>query len=356
MYGMGGIDIRRSVVGLCTLSGLLSIVLLFHVTTTCRVCGGCWCSRFLQALHGHVDSMFASSSCVALWFLQQYSDVVLVIVSQMIADGHHIHNGTAESHARSKGCGVLCGLGGLSLFSRRLGPGECVIVVSRQFSVVCVTESLAHQFGFLVCRAHEAQTWISAGTHQIPSRRSGLSAGTAVRQLVESSTTDRGKLVTCLSLKRQLAPRKDAPVILHSARGSKQGASTSLFLLRAGKARGVVLLGKGHGGTKFYRNRETHCSDLGFLATTRGFATNTASFTSGFHWSDALRLAVRKANHEHAVSSVGSRSGLAGRVSVESLSRMRITPWWRIAGRLRLILLHVSVDQEARRVNWRDGV
>ena len=134
-----------------SLSGLLSSVLLFMSQQ--RV-GFVVVAGVQGSFRLSMDVWIRCSQVPRVWFLvlQQYSDVVLVIVSQMIADRHQIHNGTAESHARSKGCGVSVALAACPVFTA-IGPGECVIVVSRQF-LSFVSQSHLHISLVSSCAVH----------------------------------------------------------------------------------------------------------------------------------------------------------------------------------------------------------
>ena len=192
--------------------------------------------------------------------------------------------------------------------------------------VGCVTESLAHQFGFFVFRAHEAQTWISAGTHQMPSRRSGLAATTELGQFFGSTASglSAGTAGSSSSHQPQPVVTHDVPI------GPRDALLRSWFSFHDAVCHNTASFTSGGCLPRLQSEVKVRWVPLG---------PKEEHIKLGFHWSDALQLAVRKATTSITRGiAVGPRIGLEGRVLV-GVSRMW-TPWRQTAGRLRLILLH----------------
>ena len=246
----------------------------------------------------------------------------------------------------------------------------------------------AHRFGLLVQRAHEAQAWVSAGTHQITKSLIRCRCRHRVRSVPR---VNRLRSIHCHSIRgsaviphppakvspdavvheRQPAPRRDAPVILHSARFSREQALRSVDSLQA-KQEALHLLEKDTVARSsvgqrdsllrswvsfhdaWFATAQSHSQTVevfpitvlkiyavGALLKSGGHRSPANYFTKakeehiklGFQWSDALQLAVRKATTSVTrgigparQSAPRSRDGVAGRVPV-GVSRMRLTPW-----------------------------
>ena len=170
---------------------------------------------------------------------------------------------------------------------------------------------------------------------------------------------------------RQPAPRTDAPVILHSARGSKEHALRSVDSVQA-QQEALHLLEKDTEARSSVGPRDsllrswvsfpfTSCGGVPAYSSEEKRSWSSVNVrwlplaSKLFHKDQGGAYQVRlsmvpyasasgekrndKRHSRRAVCTARSRDGLAGRVPV-GVSRMRLTPWRQVAGRLRSILLH----------------